>query len=79
MISIEARKIALAQALFDLDDESILKAIEQLLSLAQQKQDGNWSPTEEELKGIDEAMKQVENGEAISEEEIRERYKKWLK
>ena len=79
MISIEARKIALAQALFDLDDESILKEIEQLLSQAQQKEYDNWAPSEEELKGIDEAMKQVENGEAISEEEVRERYKKWLK
>lgn len=79
MISLEARKIALAQALFDLSDETVLKAIEALVFQGDQEQDNNWRPTKEEIEGIKEAITQVENGEAISEKEVKERYKKWLK
>lgn len=79
MISLEARKIALAQALFDLSDETVLKAIEALVFQGDQEQGNNWRPTKEEIEGIKEAITQVENGEAISEEEVKERYKKWLK
>lgn len=79
MISLEARKIALAQALFDLSDETVLKAIEALVFQGDQEQGDNWRPTKEEIEGIKEAITQVENGEAISEEEVKERYKKWLK
>ncbi|WMX16228.1 hypothetical protein [Aureispira sp. CCB-E] len=78
MISIEARKIALAQALFDLSDENIITAIEQLVFQAQQQED-NWVPTEEEIQGIKDALKEVEEGKFHSEEEVKERFKKWLK
>ena len=78
MISLEARKIAIAQALFDLSDEAVLKAVEELVFEGGQEQDNNWVPTKEEIEGIKSAMTQVENGEAISEEEVKERYKKWL-
>jgi hypothetical protein len=79
MISLEARKIAIAQALFDLDNEFILKEIERILFHEEDNDSDIWTPTKEELEGIKEAMKQVENGEFVSEEEAKERYKKWLK
>lgn len=79
MISIEARKIALAQALFDLSDENVITAIEELVFQGQQDQDDNWSPTKKEIQGIKDALKEVEEGKFHSEEEVKERFKKWLK
>lgn len=79
MVSIESRKIALARALFDLENEALLTAIEELISLEQQHKGEAWKPTQEELQGIKDALKTVEGGKFYSEEEVKERYKKWLK
>ena len=77
--TLEARKIAIAQALFDSNNEHIIKQIEELLFEGQQDQDDNWKPNDEELQGIKDAMKEVEEGKFISLEEAKERHKKWLK
>jgi len=77
--TLEARKIAIAQALFDSNNEHIIKQIEELLFEGQQDQDDNWKPSKEELQGIKDAMKEVEEGKFISLEEAKQRHKKWLK
>jgi len=77
--TLEARKIAIAQALFDSNNEHIIKQIEELLFEGQQDQDDNWKPSKEKLQGIKDAMKEVEEGKFISLEEAKQRHKKWLK
>ncbi len=76
--TLEARKIKLAQALFELDNESFIALLEELFQ--QEEAKGNrWIPSEEEIQGIKDAMKEVEEGKFISLEEAKERHKKWLK
>ena len=76
--TIEARKIKLAKALLELENETFLELLEQLFQ--EEEEGGNqWMPTEEEIQGIKEAMKQVENGEFVSLEGAKERHRKWLK
>jgi hypothetical protein len=80
MNTLEARKIKLAQELFELNNELFIAFLEELFQQQREDEEGNrWIPSEEEIQGIKDAMKQVENGEYVSEEEVRERYKKWLK
>ena len=76
--TLEARKIKLAQALLELDNESFIALLEELFQ--QEEVKGNrWIPSEEEIQGIKDAMKEVEEGKFISLEEAKERHKKWLK
>lgn len=76
----EARKIKLAQALFELDSDSFLTLLEELFQQYSEEEKGSrWIPTEEEIEGIKEALKEVEEGKFVSLEEAKERHKKWLK
>lgn len=77
--TLEARKIAIAQALFDSNNEHIIRQIEALLFQAQQESDEDWKPSDEQIQGIKDALLEVEEGKFISLEQAKERHKKWLK
>ncbi len=50
-----------------------------ILAASDNTQDDNWTPSSEEIAGIKEALKEVEEGKFISLEEVKEQHKQWLK
>lgn len=66
-----------------LDNANLLQRVSDfldgILAASDNTQDDNWTPSSEEIAGIKEALKEVEEGKFISLEEVKEQHKQWLK
>ena len=66
-----------------LDNANLLQRVSDfldgILAASDNTQDDNWTPSSEEIAGIKEALKEVEEGKFISLEEVKEQQKQWLK
>jgi hypothetical protein len=66
-----------------LDNANLLQRVSDFLdgisAASDNTQDDNWTPSSEEIAGIKEALKEVEEGKFISLEEAKEQHKQWLK
>lgn len=73
----------LISKLENLDNENLLQRVtdfvDGILAASDNYQDNNWIPSSEEIAGIKEALKEVEEGKFISLEQAKEQHKKWLK
>lgn len=74
---------SLISKLESLGNENLLQRVSDfldgILAASDISQEDNWAPTKEEINGIKEALKEVEEGKFVSLEEAKERHKKWLK
>jgi len=74
---------SLISKLESLENDNLLQRVSDfldgILAASDTSQEDNWTPTKEEIDGIKEALKEVEEGKFVSLEEAKERHKKWLK
>lgn len=76
-MNIHSQKIELAQLIFNIDDKAILKKVKEVLSPS--KDSILDSLHDDVKKSVEISLKQFENGEYKSHEEVMKKYKKWLK
>lgn len=66
-----------------LENENLLQRVSDfldgILAATDTSQEESWTPSSEEIAGIKEALKEVEEGKFISLEDAKEQHKKWLK
>lgn len=75
-MDIQAEKLRLIEWLAGLNDT---KTLSEFISLKKKKEVDWWDEiSAEERNEIEEGLKQADNGELISHEEVMSKYKKWL-
>jgi len=78
-MSLETRKISLAQYILNLQQEDVLTKFEEFVASLKTKNIDWWDElTEEEKKAAQKGLKQLEDGEGIPHSEVRGRIDKML-
>ena len=76
-MDIQAQKIELAKRLLDTDDESIIDAVNAVFK--NHDQSNEWGDLPDKvISDLEESIRQIDAGKAISHDIARETYKKWL-
>jgi hypothetical protein len=77
-MNIQAEKLKLIEWLVSLQDETIIERIKLLKEGSANNADWWDTISESEKMAIEEGIKDIENGNVVSHEDVRKRYDKWL-
>jgi len=77
-MNLQSEKQSLIKWISELEDESVIQDIKILRENCKNGKDWWNNLSEEEKRGIDEGLKDLEEGREVPYEVVREKYKKWL-
>lgn len=77
-MNLQSEKQSLIKWISELEDESVIQDIKIFRENCKNGKDWWIDLSEEEKRGIDEGLKDLEEGREVPYEVVREKYKKWL-